>query len=369
MAPLPFDVGDIGNKITSVGNTAVKGATDVASTVTSGATDIVSTASNKVEGAIETATNQVGHIIASAADAVDELINQGQDLLGFLKLLNQLQKLIGQIIAQIADYWKKYKHLILFAIVLIITILILARLYCCYHCIHDCCRCCCCCIKCTFKCEYKEGDPEKGDPEKGDPEKGHPKEVGWHRISKCCLKCVPKSIKHDMEKQHGNLEKGWFDPTYIARGFGRQHVPNDNIEEKVKWNWWGHEDGRMHRFVIDVRECVGKPINEELRRKMRILREKEKDAMIHVHRLNVLKEEMANAKKGWKEKRKELKSRAGYAWTKDMLAKIKAVGGKKWTEGAQDLVDEAIEKERKYIEEVNKEIKFLAHKFQTKKEK
>nr|ODO02465.1 hypothetical protein L204_01201 [Cryptococcus depauperatus CBS 7855] len=349
MAPLPFDVGDIGNKITSVGNTAVKGATDVASTVTSGATDIVSTASNKVEGAIETATNQVGHIIASAADAVDELINQGQDLLGFLKLLNQLQKLLFSSSPSSSSQG---------SIVVITVSMIVAAVAAAVS-----------SAPLNVRNKYKEGDPEKGDPEKGDPEKGHPKEVGWHRISKCCLKCVPKSIKHDMEKQHGNLEKGWFDPTYIARGFGRQHVPNDNIEEKVKWNWWGHEDGRMHRFVIDVRECVGKPINEELRRKMRILREKEKDAMIHVHRLNVLKEEMANAKKGWKEKRKELKSRAGYAWTKDMLAKIKAVGGKKWTEGAQDLVDEAIEKERKYIEEVNKEIKFLAHKFQTKKEK
>ncbi|WVN85773.1 uncharacterized protein L203_100924 [Cryptococcus depauperatus CBS 7841] len=289
MAPLPFDVGDIGNKITSVGNTAVKGATDVASTVTNGATDIVSTATDKVQSAA-----------ATASGGVQGLINQGQDALGVLKFLKQIQGYIDQI----TEYWNKFKHLIIFAFILIVTIYVLSILYC-------------------------------------DPEKGDPKEAGWHGLSRCCLKVVPKSIKHDMEKQHGNPEEGWFDPTYIARACGRHELPA-KPEEKIKWHWWGHKDGWMHHFAVSLMECMGKTKKEiEDMDALRLAKEWEKNARNREYWSRLLDE--ANSKKEGAEKEtKELMKRVGDTWGKKHLMDFEKPQRDRLVRRAQKLKDSVV---------------------------
>nr|ODN85171.1 hypothetical protein L203_05123 [Cryptococcus depauperatus CBS 7841] len=299
MAPLPFDVGDIGNKITSVGNTAVKGATDVASTVTNGATDIVSTATDKVQSAA-----------ATASGGVQGLINQGQDALGVLKFLKQIQ---GPLFSSSLSTSSQSSIVVITAFMIVVVVAAAAS-----------------------SVPLNEHNHEKGDPEKGDP-----KEAGWHGLSRCCLKVVPKSIKHDMEKQHGNPEEGWFDPTYIARACGRHELPA-KPEEKIKWHWWGHKDGWMHHFAVSLMECMGKTKKEiEDMDALRLAKEWEKNARNREYWSRLLDE--ANSKKEGAEKEtKELMKRVGDTWGKKHLMDFEKPQRDRLVRRAQKLKDSVV---------------------------
>ncbi|OCF74898.1 hypothetical protein I204_03741 [Kwoniella mangroviensis CBS 8886] len=91
---------------------------------------------------------------------------------------------------------------------------------------------------------------------KGDKKK---EKEDYHKCSLICLKTVPRSTRMELEKQHGDLRKGWFDSTYFARSCGRVELPEDP-EERAKWHWYGHEDQRIHRMISG---CVPSGNEEE----------------------------------------------------------------------------------------------------------
>ncbi|WWC60201.1 uncharacterized protein I303_102767 [Kwoniella dejecticola CBS 10117] len=225
MAPL-----DVGGAIGGIAETAIGGAGGAAKTAA---------------GAVSTATN-----------AVNKAKGQYDDAKGMLGMFNEMQGYITKI----QDAWEEYQYLIIFVGCLIILIYVSAAIYCCFHFMHDFFRCACCCVSCTYKCErylWKHRGPTtdclcrpcKRSSSKGDKDKDKGKEKAeYHRCSKMCLWFVPRSTRMDLEKQHGDLRKGWFDATYCARGCGRSELPNDP-DERLKWHWYGHERSRTYRVL------------------------------------------------------------------------------------------------------------------------
>lgn len=67
-----------------------------------------------------------------------------------------------------------------------------------------------------------------------------------------------------MERQHGDLTKGWWDLTYFARAGGRYELPEDPVE-RAKWHWWGHEEGWVHKGVESTLQCLGTTVDKEKR--------------------------------------------------------------------------------------------------------
>ncbi|ODO04679.1 hypothetical protein I350_05288 [Cryptococcus amylolentus CBS 6273] len=72
------------------------------------------------------------------------------------------------------------------------------------------------------------------------------------------------ALIQDLEKQHGDLKKGWSDPTYMARACGRHELPEEPMA-RARWHWWGHEDGYVHRVVVGITDCLGTTIDKEKR--------------------------------------------------------------------------------------------------------
>lgn len=181
------------------------------------------------------------------------------------------------LVLKIEGYWNEYKNLIIFSksffthksltckvFATIVTFYVLCILYCCYHCVHDFCRCCCCYVRCTYKCErwcWRHRGPSISycklcchAAEKQD----------FHKCSRWCLYLVPRSIRNDLERQHGDLTKGWWDLTYFARAGGRYELPEDPVE-RAKWHWWGHEEGWVHKGVESTLQCLGTTVDKEKR--------------------------------------------------------------------------------------------------------
>ncbi|WVW80057.1 hypothetical protein I302_102030 [Kwoniella bestiolae CBS 10118] len=228
----PLDLGDVGGAVAGAAETAVGGAKGVVETATSGGAGAAKTAA----GAVATATN-----------AVNDVKGKYEDAKGMLGMFTKMQDLITKI----QNAWDKYQYLIIFVVCLIIFLYITITIYCCYHFIHDFFRCACCCVRCTYKCEqflwkHREGICTrmlcKPCVSSDDKKKAN------HSCSALCLKTVPRSTRMELEKQHGDLRRGWFDPTYLGRSCGRFELPEDP-GERAKWHWYGHEDQRIHRVV------------------------------------------------------------------------------------------------------------------------
>ncbi|OCF39076.1 hypothetical protein I317_07146 [Kwoniella heveanensis CBS 569] len=226
MAPLalPLDLGGVGDSIEDVADDAVGGATSVAAQATSAAAE---------------ATNKVG-----------DIKNQADEAAGMLKMFKQIQEL--------EKYWDQYKNLIIFIVCLIIFIYVASMIYCCYHFVHDFCRCAGCCVKCVWKseeCLRKNGFRcvryccRKCSNSRGRhrQDREGERKSDYHGCSNCCLKMVPRSTRLDLEKQHGDLRKGWMDSTYVGRSCGRYELPEDPVE-RAKWHWWGHETLNPYRY-------------------------------------------------------------------------------------------------------------------------
>ncbi|WVQ94624.1 hypothetical protein IAU59_001704 [Kwoniella sp. CBS 9459] len=226
MAPfaLPLDLGGVGDDIQNVAGDAVGGATSAAAKATSAAAE---------------ATGKVG-----------DIQNQADEAAGMMKMFKQIQDL--------EKYWNQYKNLIIFVVCLIIFIYVASLIYCCYHFVHDFCRCAGCCVKCAWKseeCLRKNGfrcvryccrqcsSISRHRQKRG---RGESK-ADYHGCSNCCLKMVPRSTRLDLEKQHGDLRKGWIDSTYVGRSCGRYELPDDPVE-RAKWHWWGHETLNPYRY-------------------------------------------------------------------------------------------------------------------------
>ncbi|WVF66991.1 hypothetical protein IAT40_001734 [Kwoniella sp. CBS 6097] len=223
MAPfaLPIDLGGVGDDIEHVAGNAVGGATSVAEKATSAAAE---------------ATGKVG-----------DIKNQADEAAGMLKMFKQIQEL--------ERYWNEYKNLIIFIVCLIIFIYVASLIYCCYHFVHDFCRCAGCCVKCVWKseeCLRKNGFRcmryccRKCASSRHQKD-GTERKADYHGCSNCCLKMVPRSTRLDLEKQHGDLRKGWIDSTYVGRSCGRYELPDDPVE-RAKWHWWGHETLNPYRY-------------------------------------------------------------------------------------------------------------------------
>ncbi|WWC87784.1 uncharacterized protein L201_002676 [Kwoniella dendrophila CBS 6074] len=249
----PIDFGDVGGAIKGAADTAVDGAKGVVETATSGA-----------GGAAKTAAGAV----ATATSAVNGVKGQFDDAEGMLGMFTKMQ----DFITKIQEAWDKYRYLIIFIVCFIIFIYVFATLYCCYHFIHDCFRCGCCCISCTYKFEkylWKHRGPcisclckpcrskeSKYSTNENGGEKGRIKKEkqDYHKCSSYCLKIIPKTTKMELEKQHGNLRKGWFDSTYFfARSCGRFELP-ENPNEKLNYHWYGKENSFQHKYFF--RFCV-----------------------------------------------------------------------------------------------------------------
>ncbi|WWD05815.1 hypothetical protein V865_003898 [Kwoniella europaea PYCC6329] len=244
----PLDIGDVGGAVAGAAETAVGGAKGAVETATSAGGGAAKTAA----GAVATATN-----------AVNDAKGKYDDAKGMLGMFSKMQ----DFITKIQDAWDKYQTLIIFVVCFIIFLYITMTIYCCYHFIHDFFRCACCCVRCTYKCEkylWKHRGPIsnclckpcKSRNSKGDKKK---EKEDYHKCSAICLKTVPRSTRMELEKQHGDLRKGWFDSTYFARSCGRVELP-EVPEERAKWHWYGHEDQRIHRMASG---CVPSGNEEE----------------------------------------------------------------------------------------------------------
>ncbi|TYJ59191.1 hypothetical protein B9479_000180 [Cryptococcus floricola] len=166
------------------------------------------TAINGASGAVETATDKGAGAVATATDkaagAVSTATSAAGDVIDGANKTAALMKWLDKIqdyIDKIEGYWDEYKNLIIFIFALIVTIYVLSIIYCCYHC-------------------------------------------------------------QDLEKQHGDLKKGWSDPTYMARACGRHELPEEPMA-RARWHWWGHEDGYVHRVVVGTADCLGTTIDKE----------------------------------------------------------------------------------------------------------
>nr|XP_019010593.1 uncharacterized protein I206_05067 [Kwoniella pini CBS 10737]OCF49374.1 hypothetical protein I206_05067 [Kwoniella pini CBS 10737] len=191
----PLDIGGIAE-------TAVNGAAGAIETATKGADGVAKTAA----GAVSTATN-----------AVNNVKGQYDDAKGMLGMFTQIQGYITKI----QDAWDKYQYLIIFGKYLWKNRnKKLINNYLCKICL------------------INSNDKNKNKNEK----------ENYHKFSKICLKFIPKKIRIELEKQHGDLRKGWFDSTYFIRQCGRIELPNEP-EERIKWYWYGHENSKIHKIL------------------------------------------------------------------------------------------------------------------------
>ncbi|KAK8861518.1 hypothetical protein IAR55_002339 [Kwoniella newhampshirensis] len=281
----PIDLGNIGGAINGAITTAVDGAEGAASTAIQGAAGAATTAVKGAEGVAST----VQGAIATASSAVGGGISDINNAKGMLKWFVAVQNWITKI----EGYWNHYMNLIIFIVCLIIAIYVICILYCCYHFVHDFCRCCCCYIKCTYHVErfcyrhckscinterhkrhLRQSNAQQDDQNDRGSQGGGDGEGYRHGCSRFCLGCVPDKTRLDLERQHGDLSKGWFDPTYAVRACGRYELPNDPLQ-RSKWHWWGHEDTLIHRWVENTLECFGTTVDKE-KRLLKELRSKQK---------------------------------------------------------------------------------------------
>ncbi|WWC72279.1 uncharacterized protein I206_106241 [Kwoniella pini CBS 10737] len=229
----PLDIGGIAE-------TAVNGAAGAIETATKGADGVAKTAA----GAVSTATN-----------AVNNVKGQYDDAKGMLGMFTQIQGYITKI----QDAWDKYQYLIIFVVCLIIFIYISITIYCCYHFMIDCFHFSCCYINFIYKIErylWKNRNKKLINNylckicliNSNDKNKNKNEKENYHKFSKICLKFIPKKIRIELEKQHGDLRKGWFDSTYFIRQCGRIELPNEP-EERIKWYWYGHENSKIHKIL------------------------------------------------------------------------------------------------------------------------
>ncbi|WVQ78712.1 hypothetical protein IAT38_000799 [Cryptococcus sp. DSM 104549] len=266
MAPFPGLGDDIKEGIDGAVNTVKDGAGGAANTVKDGA-----------GGAVATATEGAGNVVASATSVASDIQDQINNASGLLKWMDELKKWITKL----EGYWNEYKNWIIFStpmsssfssladrapvFALIVTIYILSILYCCYHCFHDFCRCCCCYIKCTYRTErwcWRTCGPCCMRNCKSCCNSIGKRD--FHACSRCCVRAVPEGMRKDLEKQHGDLRKGWCDATYVGRACGRYELPDDPVE-RAKWHWWGHEEGWVHLAVENTLWCLGTALDKEKR--------------------------------------------------------------------------------------------------------
>ncbi|WRT65626.1 uncharacterized protein IL334_002571 [Kwoniella shivajii] len=244
----PIDIGDVGGAITGVAGTAVEGAKGAAKTAS---------------GAVATATSAVNNAKGKYDDA--------QGMLGWFT------KIQGYI-TRIQDAWNGHKYLIMFLVGLIIFLYMSITIYCCYHFIHDFFRCGCCCVRCTYKSEKWIYQKIKSSSSSTNKERDDDDAKVNHKCSKCCLLSIPRTTRMELEKQHGDLRKGWSDSTYfLARDCGRIDLPQDPIE-RSKWHWYGHETKNPTRFRY-MNKCIPTNVtqkNKDERQVKEVIKAKER---------------------------------------------------------------------------------------------
>lgn len=255
--------------------------------------------------------------------------NGASQAAGLLKWMEKIQDWITKI----EGYWDEYKNLIIFIFAAIVTLYVLCILYCCYHCVHDFCRCCCCYVKCTYKCErwcWRHRGPCISCCKSG----CHAVErQDYHKCSRCCLKSVPRSIRNELERQHGDLRKGWWDPTYFARACGRYELP-ENPVERAKWHWWGHEEGWVHNGVESSLQCLGRTIDKN----KRLTKELSSAARRDEH-FTKLFQQMSRAEGRMRQEGGDLKDRINHQWAarKGLVHKL----DRKLTKAEKKILDRA----------------------------
>ncbi|ODN97410.1 hypothetical protein L198_03974 [Cryptococcus wingfieldii CBS 7118] len=113
---------------------------------------------------------------------------------------------------------------------------------------------------------------------------------------------------YDLEKQHGDLKKGWSDPTYMARACGRHELPEEPMA-RARWHWWGHEDGYVHRVVVGTTDCLGTTIDKE----KKVMKEMSSAAARDEH-FRKLMERVSAAKGRMAVEGEEIKARINREW-------------------------------------------------------